>query len=357
MRRGTLAGLAMTVGVGLMSSCTTAQDARPSTTVSITAPHKTSTTEVSLPVDPNPCGSKNPSYGPYNPANSVATQLGQLTSPGEDHIFFPTSSADQTTRLKAGLESAYGLSIEFSEHPGTVEIDGIETFTFSPAVHGNPDDDFLKQSMLEQTLDTLSLLPEEEIRDAKVKKIVFTGKLVVADGVGMEHNGEVVSEVGGAYVDSQDAIYITTGKQTRTTYTLVHRALFHEITHAIDRKVMCGEVDVDLDLSFSGGSHYAGWGRELNLSSPDDFRPGKDREFADAEGIESVNEDRATTAALTFYSRGIIQKGDPDYGSPFHTKQQEYLRRIEAMNPGITKYLIKRTADIRDSGFSELESD
>lgn len=131
----------------------------------------------------------------------------------------------------------------------------------------------------------------------------------------------------------------------------------HELTHAVDDILFCGtdaRGDEDTMLDFAlrefNTVPYNYCNAEAEVNDHLTF-PNLSREFVRDYGACNPLEDRATILEWTMVERGLIQDGDPDYLSPLHGKQQELVRRLEEVVPGITRYLQARTLEIRNRSF------
>lgn len=138
----------------------------------------------------------------------------------------------------------------------------------------------------------------------------------------------------------------------------------HEIGHALHNEYCNGGDYNDTDLTQSidfigtldpGLSDDAV--QRLYAAIPSeqlDYGPG--RVFPNPYAATNAKEYFASVIAFTTEERGLIMRGDADYGSLLQEEQRLIVARVEQMFPGFTDFVVKRTAVLRSDASNEIYS-
>jgi len=247
-------------------------------------------------------------------------QAPELTLPEANE----TITYAQAESYAADLAAMYDVSVTFQEEP-------IEAYERDIAPFDPSQESMGYAAALRSAADGLRQLPPELVRALELDEIRFVG--------GMDGKDGVISAAG-LYTNSDNDILIA-----QTTHEAGASVVLHELTHALDHKLLCreGEEDVALAQLTSVPYQYYETDQLADIYTGANER----REFAWSYGATSLGEDRATIMQLTFYERGLILASDADYGSPLRAKQAEIVRRLEELTPGVTDYLEDRTTELR----------
>lgn len=192
--------------------------------------------------------------------------------------------------------------------------------------------------------DALSMLPAELVAQLDISSISLAGEMQRTDSR---------PDPSGIYFSSQNEIYIDADRRKDWRGVVVH-----EIMHAIDYQILRTADTKHNDQLYLESSKdlYGKNTEDNNQIKSRHIKPNPDRKFVSTYGATSINEDRATMLAYTFYERGIIQQNDPDWDSPFHQKQQLLLAQLETLAPGTIAYLESRTPLLRENSDELLSS-
>ena len=133
--------------------------------------------------------------------------------------------------------------------------------------------------------------------------------------------------------------------------------IVHEFGHALQNKLCGGEFKDDINLSSHNSIEYTGYlpdrasdnERELHSKKvPKNLTAyGKQREFFTNYAASSAKEDFANVFESTLMSRGLIQYGDADYGSPLYYKQKAVVSALDRAMPGFKTEVETRTSYLR----------
>lgn len=326
--RGKVVGTALSVGV--IAGCSVAAEVAP----------EILSKSYSSPVDL--CASNNPNYGQYDPSRPVAKQLGVSVSHDPNRIP-PTLTPEQTDKLERGIEEIYEVDIIFPEKTATEGI-----YTYKAALHGTDNDQVIKSRLLQYTVSAWSFLPTKLVTDSDPERVVFTPNLT-------DHSGAKTARIGGSYVAETGTMYINYG-YSEQEQLLAEQRVFHETMHGIDVNVTCGANDHEVDKDFAGNTLYVNYEDPDKFYNPSAFQVGPKRKFYNKHSADNVMEDRTTALTSAVYGRGLVQPGDPDYGSDFDKSQRKAVERLNAMVPGIKEEIEKRTIFVRDDTSNELNT-
>ncbi len=245
-----------------------------------------------------------------------------------DHI----ESIEELNPILNRFEAIYGIKIEipqsednfFKDFPNYVLIpndkDGVRTI----------------MSALESMFDNVRGIPPELVKIANVDNIFLVDEI--------EDDRLIGRDVTGYYDYTQRMIVLDAGKSYGS------EALIHELAHAIDH-VLCGETDYLVDEEFSKYNTVSYLGKDFETLDNSFTEITPTRVFSTKYGSTSVLEDRASMIEDLLVRRGVVQPGDPDWGSPYHRKQVILIRRLTEINPNIRDFLIEITDYAKQSGW------
>lgn len=311
-------------------------------------------------VEPGECAINNPFYGKFDDTFPHFEEIGaSLENYASSRAIELDPSIDTETILDS-IEKIYGVRIEFGDMP--VDDDRL---TFEPLFGQSLEIDEhmidrVKRFYIGQFIHGSAVLPPELIKDAPVERLIFARGLsinykldVTSDTDVAEIGGIDLSEIGVIIID----VNIASEDENSITLKLVAPTIVHELFHDVDH-VFCEtdpttpstKGDYYKDEAFSNGSSYVGYGNlPPNLRREEFYQPSQSREFATHHSSRTPAEDRATAGEHMLFKRGLILEGDADYGSDYHKKQLELLRRLEEIYPGVAKFLEQITPLIRES--------
>lgn len=129
--------------------------------------------------------------------------------------------------------------------------------------------------------------------------------------------------------------------------TAYESVVVHEIMHALE-DALCKAYPGwnDKNLGIMNTHPYVGFEEYKNL--PEDlYLPNSAREYASAYGAVNEGEDSAEILTKIFYEEGLVQPGDPDFGSVYHFKQIYLMKRLEKFIPGTIGYANAQTNELR----------
>lgn len=124
-------------------------------------------------------------------------------------------------------------------------------------------------------------------------------------------------------------------------------SVVHEIMHALERAMCANFPDwANKNIGAFNGEPYVGFDHYLETEQWKYART-KNRKYATAYAATDAGEDTAETFAVTLAKIGVIQPGDPDYGSIFDAKQKFLLEEMNKFYPGSFDRILAQTALLR----------
>lgn len=258
---------------------------------------------------------------------------------------FNPLTLSESLQLMEDLQDEYGLSISFPENPTSVTYHDFGTITDDPEAM-----EAAVTTNLISIVEAVRLFSPDILKAINLSEIAFVKDIVRKP----TYEGEDISldVIGGLYDQNNNRIYIdmTSFDDSNNYFVKTQHAVVHEILHAIDHQLLCSDQDFFVDEAFTklNTQPYQEYNSEEMNVDIKYIRPSKHREFANDYGTSNVVEDRATILEWTLTKRGLIQPGDPDADSPLARKQEELVRRLEELNPGISNFLQLITNGFRD---------
>jgi hypothetical protein len=283
--------------------------------------------------------------GPFKPIGRFAPDATVAADEGRDYAAGYTYGTgelndQEVATLTADIRRNLNLPVKFPD--AVTETQQYEMESIS----ANPD---LQKAAEAASLIALAQASQyysaDVLRALNLSSISFVSNITKRPGA----EAGLINRPGGLYDDTLRTIFINVQIQGGKVADLVE-LIQHEIWHVIEHRLLCNATDYAKDDAFSRYNtiDYQPIKPDGTLQiDPKYTLPGKERVFVSPYGASAIYEDRATTIQWTLGERGLILEGDPDYDSPLAHKQAELVRRIEAISPGFTDFLMQRTLFFR----------
>ncbi len=292
----------------------------------------------------NLCAEDNPSFEGFNPENDLLANARNVLAVPE----YPEEVSEmEGDFIQTALNAEYGVTLTFPEQ---TQEDAV--FTYG-TINADP---VRKQKAVTASLrgitTAFSMFSPEVVKGLELSEISFVKGIVKKPNYKDDH--QILDAAGGLYNGDENRIYIDVDQLGDGLGTQISGLIVHEISHAIDARLLCSNNDVNIDTALTSFNtqKYRGYNSEGHKVDAKYIKPAPTREFVDNYGITSPAEDRATILEWTFTQRGLILEGDRDWNSPLQHKQEEIVRRMDSMTPGVRKFLEEQTVMLRARPFN-----
>lgn len=299
--------------------------------------------EITTPTTPSDlCSEPNVYLKPFSQSKKLKEDQDQILQYGQRNSIDELNDLE-VFKLMGDLKTELGLNVTFPEKPSD------DAFYKFGTIANNPE----KQrealtASLSNLVEAVQVYSADVIKALNLKEIAFVDTIKKKPEF---KDLEGLDEAGGLYDPDTNTIFIDVASYKGLFFSDTTNIVVHELSHAIDAQLLCSAEDRRIDHAFTqyNTQEYQGYDDEGHDIADKYIRPTPTREFVRGYGISNADEDRATIIEWTFNQRGLIQPGEPDYGSPLQKKQAELIRRLELLSPGTADFLKLKTILLRSN--------